>query len=125
MNRGFTLAELLGVIAIIGIIATIVTVTVDKNIKNSRYETCIIQEETIKEATKMWMIDNPFKLNDKSSAEVTIEELDLNGYISDLKSPMTGKKYSDGTNVIIKTKKDTKKYIYEIVYGKEKEKCTK
>ena len=43
MKKGFTLAELMGVIVILGIIATIVTLAIDSSIKNSRYETCLVQ----------------------------------------------------------------------------------
>ena len=110
MNKAFTLAELMGVIIILGIIATIVTFTVDRNIKKGRITTCQSQEKTIIEAAKTWSIDNP---NGKS---VTIETLKTGGYLDDdLKNPMTGENYKNNTNVTI-----TNSYEYTITYDNEK-----
>ena len=125
MNRGFTLAELLGVIAILGVIALIVTITVNKNIKNSSYQTCLIQEEAIKESVEVWMIDHPEQLTDKTQIELYISDLEKEGYLDDVKSPMTGQRYSDNTKIIITNKENTKNYNYQIVYGLEKENCIK
>ena len=110
MNKAFTLAELMGVIVILGIIATIVTFTVDRNIKNGRQTTCETQEKTIIEAAKTWSIDNP------TGTSVSIETLKSGGYLDDdLKNPMTGVVYNNRTNVAIT---QTEKYIINYVNEK-------
>ncbi len=125
---GFTLAELLGVIVVIGIIAVVVTTTVDRSIKNSRYETCLAQEKNIIEGAKAWSIDNASSLPSAGgSKEVTFSELQNGGtaYVEDgLKSPMTNEEYSSDTKVII-TSTTGSDYNYEVVYGSEEEICTK
>lgn len=151
-NKAFTLIELLGVLMIIAIIATVVTITVDRSIKNSRLKTCQAQEKNIIEAAKNWMTDNPnvLTLNDDATSR-TIEvylkkqnngtnmpynlqekikstgERVENAYIEEgLESPMTDKPYSDNTRVKITVSKykNRQNYEYEIIYGDvANEKC--
>ena len=112
MNKAFTLAELMGVIVILGIIATIVTFTVDRNIKKGRTTTCQTQEKAIIEAAKIWATDNP------TGTSVTIEQLQEGGYLDDdLKNPMTGNNYQNKTKVEII---NSQSYEYKITYDGEK-----
>lgn len=108
MKKGFTLIELMGVLLILGIIASIVFVSVDSNIKNSRQRTCQTQERNIIEGAKMYFTDNP------KDSNVTIEKLKEEGYIDDLKNPMTNKPYNNTMQV---TKNDGS---YIIEYNGEK-----
>ncbi len=152
MKKGFTLAELMGVIVILGIIATIVTLAIDSSIKNSRYETCLVQEKNIIEGAKAWSVDNWKKLPNLDKPTVTISllnDLEKGGYVEEgLINPMTQKEYS-GTSVkiFVSTKpvetcythnkgqanEETvcenvaptgKDYQYEVIYGTG-EKCAK
>lgn len=103
--KGFTLAELLGVIVLLGIISIIAIGTVDRNIKEGRKKTCKTQETNIIEGAKMWLIDNP----NTPSIELTISELQNGGYIDDnLLSPMTEEEYDENSIVVIT--KGTNKY---------------
>ena len=132
MNKAFTLAELMGVIVILGIIATIVTFTVDRNIKNGRQTTCQTQEKTIIEAAKTWSIDNPGKLptSDTDVKTVSIGDLKDGGYLEDIISPMTKDEYSYEKKVEIKITKNNETgkynhdYTYIISYGTDEEKCS-
>jgi len=125
-KSGFTLAELMGVIVVLGIIAVIATITVDRGIKNSRYQTCLAQEKNIVEGAKTWSYDNASKLPGAGkSYTISVNELQNENYIEDgLKSPMTNSVYSSGTTVTITSPNGTS-YDYEVVYGTENEKCTK
>ncbi len=154
MKKGFTLAELMGVIVILGIIATIVTLAIDNNIKSSRYKTCQVQEKNIIEGAKAWSVDNGTKLPNLSKPTVNVSlvnELQANGYVEEgLVSPMTQKAYTSGTYVKIfvsttpvetcythnkgQANEETvceevaptgKDYQYEVVYGSTSEKCSK
>lgn len=126
MNKGFTLAELLGVIVVIGIIAVIATVTVDRSIKDSRYEACMAQEKNIVEGAKAWSIDNAALLPvSGNTVNVSFDDLMDGNYIEDdLVSPMTDEVFSNSTVVTIKSDNGTS-YDYDVVYGNENEKCMK
>ncbi len=125
-KKGFTLAELMGVIVVIGIIAVIATTAVDRSIKNSRSETCFAQEKNIIEGAKTWSYDNASLLpGSGGSKTISLNELQNGNYVEDgLKSPMTNEVYSNGTVVNITSSNGTS-YAYKVVYGSEKEKCTK
>lgn len=108
-KRGFTLAELLGVIVILGILGMVAMLAIEKNIRDGRLKTCKTQEKTIIEGAKMWQIDNP-----TSEGSVTIEQLKNGGYIDEkLINPMTEEKYNEYTRVNINTNEYTVEYISE------------
>ena len=118
-KKGFTLIEMLGVILIIGVIATIITITIDSSIKNSRVSACQTQEKNIIEAAKTYLTDNP-ALNTNNS-QILLSTLISGGYIDNLQSPMTNENYSSGTKVVVAYNAG---YTYSVSYGKEEEKCS-
>ncbi|MCI9084312.1 MAG: type II secretion system protein [Bacilli bacterium] len=126
MKNGFTLAELLGVIVILGIIAVITTTTVGKSLRNSHYETCLTQEKNIIEGVKSWAIDHAKDLpNAGETISISLSELQDNGYVEDeLKNPMTSEGYSAETKVDIYSSNGTS-YEYNVIYGSDNEKCLK
>ncbi|MBR2588644.1 MAG: prepilin-type N-terminal cleavage/methylation domain-containing protein [Bacilli bacterium] len=109
-KKGFTLAELLGVIVILGIIGMISIGVIERNIKEGRYKTCKAQEKNIIEGAKMWKIDNPA---DETNC-VKISVLKQYGYIDeDLKNPVTEEDYNSDTCVNINTNNYTVTYVTE------------
>lgn len=117
-NKGFTLVELLGVIIILGILGVIAFGTIDKNVKQGMYQTCISQERVLIEGAKAWAVDN----TPSSTTSVFVSTLEEEGYIeSDLKSPLTDSNYDSNTFVNITV--SGSKYSYSVSYGNDEEKC--
>lgn len=116
-NKAFTLAEMLAVIIILGVIALVTIPTVSTTLKNSKEQTCLIQYENILSAAKVWGSENILQLPaEGESIEITLEYLQELGYIDDnIENPVT--KQIIGLNTTIKISKEigSKKYNYEFI----------
>ena len=106
-KKGFTLAELLGVIVILILLVLIVTpiaINYAKSASDSVYD---VQVKTIKASAKEWASDkNNYKLlptEDGECIEVSLEKLKEAGYLDyNIKNPKTNEKFDDDLTVIIK-----------------------
>lgn len=122
MNKGFTLLELMGVIALLGIIALIAIPAIDRTINSSKEKLSKTQETQIIKGARDYFAEhtNELPCNEEEhvvdnscslEAQKTIDELKTKGYLPlDIKNPKTGSDY-DG-NVIVT--KQGNKYSYEV-----------
>lgn len=86
MKKGFTLVELLAVIALLAIIVAFIVPNVLKTFNKSKSSLSEVQKKQIEEALEMYLNDcyfNPIELNDEDSCMDEYDEQDWdNGYIS-------------------------------------------
>ncbi len=113
-QKGFTLVELIAVVAILGLIALVVYPAVGSVIKNAREETYKDQVDVIIKAAKEWSIKNATKLSDDGSIySLKVDTLTDEGYITndEVKDPRDSSKNLEGV-VEIKYNSATKSYEY-------------
>ena len=112
-KNGFTLAELMGALIIMGIIALIVFPTVNKSIKISKEKTYEEQKNVIIKGARKWGIENTDYLSDTTDTYVSVEMLKQNGYIENKKviNPLTEEEMNGC--IIISYNKNFNQYIYE------------
>lgn len=117
-RRGFTLAELLGVIIIIGILALLIIPTIDNSITESKDSLYSAQINNIEKAAENWGAYNIMKLpeNDNDYIIVYLWELKAGGYIDDdVRDPRNDKLFPN--DMEIKITRKNHKYVYEVVEG--------
>ena len=83
-NKGFTLTELIGVIALLGIISLIAVPIINSTLTNSKVKAYNAQIKALEDAGKKWGVENTKYLPvDTNSCNVSITELITLGYIED------------------------------------------
>ena len=88
-KKGFTLAELLGVITLLGLLALIVIPIVDKTLKEGKDDLYESQIKMIEASAQMWGNDN-------------LDLLPENGYLDEeIKNPKTGKSFEGSLQIKI------------------------
>ena len=115
-NKGFTLAELLGVIIILGVIALISITAITNTMKENKEELYNIQINNIIVGAKTWASSHVFELpeQDGESITLTLAELKQDGFVeSDITNPKTNELFSNDLKVKI-TKIDNN-YNYEVI----------
>ena len=104
-KRGFTLAELLGVIVILGLVSLITVPAVTQSIKKYKQDLYDIQIENIITAAKTWASDHILELpdNEGDTYMITIADLQKDGYIKDeLQNPVTKDPFKTTAQITIK-----------------------
>ena len=119
MKKGFTLAELLGVIAVLGIIALITLPAIDKSLDKGKSELYDTQIQQLKKGLKDYLSEN-IKQMPKDDGEIlckSIDELQKNGNLPlDIKNPKTNESFSLKTKVCVQkiTNNEFKYYVNEV-----------
>ncbi|MBR3199130.1 MAG: type II secretion system protein [Bacilli bacterium] len=96
-NKGFTLVEVVAVVLILGLLATITSPIIIKFINTAKNSACDKQKEMILNAAERYVNDNAstFSLNDEmcGGTGITIQLLQSEGYLNseNLKNPKTKK----------------------------------
>lgn len=139
LRNGFTLAELLGVIVILSILGLIAVTAIDSNLREGRYDSCVVQRKNLIEGAKTLVIDYPNLLpTTSSSTEINVKALQDGGTINgqtfkggyieeDLVNPMTDEPYvssTDGVSVVITTTNGSD-FDYTVNFGNADEDCHK
>ena len=138
LKNGFTLAELLGVIVILTILSLVAVTAIDSSIKQSRYESCLVQKKNLIEGAKTLLIDYPKLLPESGYGSFdiavsilqnggTIDGIKVNGgYIEDnLINPMTEKPYIESPSGVFVTVSMGPGIDYKVTFGNSQEDCHK
>jgi len=109
-RKGFTLAELLAAIVILGIITSITVPIVTDQIDKYKTKVCVTQYDNILNAARSYGADHLTELG--KSKTITLKTLNDDGYIdaSNMKDPITKNTISQDLKIIIE--KVGKKYKY-------------
>lgn len=116
MKKGFTLAELIGVIVVLALISLVAIPAVSSILNDNKKKLCETQLENILTAAKSYGADNIFTLpeNNGDTLEVTLQQLVDAGYIKgDIDNPMTKEKFDLDDTIVVITK-NNKKYDYAL-----------
>lgn len=91
-KRGFTLVELLAVIAILAIILTIVVSSVTNTISTSKDNLHDQQAKQLENSARMWYLESDKDLSDNESCKISVSDIISDGYIegNDVIDPKTG-----------------------------------
>lgn len=115
-DNGFTLAELLGVIAILGVIALITVPAINRSLNQGKDDLYNTQIEQLKKGAQDYYTEHldemPETIN--SSSCKTIDELQEGGYLPlDIKNPKTDENFSLTTKICVKKITDME-FDYEV-----------
>lgn len=113
MKKGFTLAELLGVIAILGIIALIAAPIVNNSINESDEELYQTQLNQIIKGAKSYYAEHLDELpqNNGDKVTITLKKLQDEGYLPlEANNPKTGDRLNPNLTIIVTKNGQTLNY---------------
>ena len=117
-KKGFTLAELLGVLIIIGVLALLILPTIDNSIEESKDKMYKTQIHNIEEAATNWGARNMMLLPEYENEYIIVYlwQLKVGGFIDDdVRDPRNDKLFPNDMEIKITRKNN--KYVYEVVDG--------
>ena len=112
-QKGFSLVELLGVIVILGILATIIYPIVNKKINASKEDLYTSQIDLIETGARNWGAEHLGELPtyEGESVRITLLELQNEGYVPEkLENPKTGEMFPSDIAVIIRMEQNSLEY---------------
>ena len=111
MKKGFTLVELLAVITILGIVATITVPIVSTSISESKNKAYDRQKDLITSAARSYMSKNASLLPKSGSYKVLVSTLKNDGFLENksIKNPKNGSSMDSG---FVCVSYSSKKYTY-------------
>ena len=109
-KKGFTLAEVLGVITILAILGLLVFPVIDKTIKDAKEDGYKIQVKSIETSAKNWITGNAFNMLDRTGEDmlVTLYQLKQEGAVDkNVQNPLNKKLFADDIIIrIVRTASD-------------------
>lgn len=116
MKKGFTLIEVLAIIVILGIIASIIGVSVSGTIDNTKNRSYQQQVHTIEKAASMWAVENTQLLPSSGTCTITIEDLYNSGHLPNIpKNPVDGGVMNGKVDIYYYAEKNQYTYKYNAV----------
>lgn len=116
------LSNYLGIIIIIAILLLFSLPAIDKTIKNTQSTAYNSYIDKIKEASKKWVRENTNLLpNENESITIYYSELKRLGLVQNITNPMTRKKVSNYTSIVISKANNNYNYEVNIIDAKSKE----
>lgn len=114
-QKGFTLAELLGVITILALIALLAIPTISRNVARGKQNLYKVQIENIKKAANDWMTKHALEIPDGNiNTSITLGCLKVEGILeTSIENPVTGAEFPN--DMIVKIRTASNQYIYEVV----------
>jgi prepilin-type N-terminal cleavage/methylation domain-containing protein len=68
-RNGFTLVEIMVVVAIIGLLMSVATLGINHAVKHAKEQTCLMNIESIEQAKQLWMLENRKGDNDVATED--------------------------------------------------------
>lgn len=115
-NKGFTLVELLAILVILGVVATIITPVIQKSLKANKEKVYDILVDQIKDYTKDYLAKNTDELPDIEGETNSIKFIDLKkeGLLQiNVVNPINDNIISDES--VVKVTKKSNSYTYEVI----------
>lgn len=114
-KNGFTLAELLGVITILALIALLAIPMISRNVARGKQNLYKVQIENIEKAASDWMAKHVLEIPDGNiNTSITLGCLKADGILeTSIENPITGEQFPN--DMIVKIRSGSNQYIYEVV----------
>lgn len=114
-RNGFTLVELLAVIAVLGLLATIAVPSIIGPLQNSKQDLYEVQIENIEEAARGWAAENVFSLPGEGDDPITVRLKELSSFIDiEIQNPLTNEPFGQCLEVAIEKVSGQDRYTYKV-----------